>query len=105
MTPCCWPATPSGGGQPRGLGPALDQLEFRTVAGDRDRLALLADGEAQAADSLSAALAREARADPLLTTLPAGGGEWLGLERSVHGVDSAREVPSLQAAWLTTIGP
>ena len=89
----------------RGLGPALDQLEFTTVADGRDRLELLAEGEVQAADSLGRQLAREARSDPLLTALPQGDGEWLGLERSVHGIDSARAVPSLQSAWLTSIGP
>ncbi len=89
----------------RELGPALDQLEFETIPDGADRLELLSDGDAQAAAPLTTGLARSAQNDPLLTVLSQGGGKWLGLERSVRGIDSGREVPSLQAAWLTTVGP
>lgn len=85
------------------LGPALDQVEFRVEPESSVRLALLDAGDAHLADELEAAQARQAAVDPLLTTLPAGDGTALGLERSVRGVDSARTLPALSGVWLTTI--
>ena len=85
------------------LGPALDQLEFLVVPAARERAGLLAEGRVQAASRLGPAQAREVRRNPLLTVLPFPGSGGLGLVRSVRGVDSAREVPSLSGAWLTTI--
>jgi ABC-type transport system substrate-binding protein len=85
------------------LGPALEQVEFRSEPSSAVRFALLDAGDAQLADELEAEQARQARADPLLTVLPGPGGTSLGLNRAVRGIASAREIPSLSSAWLTTV--
>jgi hypothetical protein len=85
------------------LGPALEQIEFRTEPSSALRLALLDAGDVQLADELAASQARQARADALLYALRGAGGLWLGLSRAVRGVDSAREIPSLSGAWLATV--
>ncbi len=85
------------------LGPALDQVQFRVEPAASVRLALLDSGDAQLADALTRAQARIADADPLLTSLQAGDGTALGIERSVRGIESARSIPSLSSVWLTTI--
>jgi peptide/nickel transport system substrate-binding protein len=94
--------SPSWWGTGRDLGPALDQVEFLVVSGGGERVAMLKSGQAQVAEGLSGRQARAVRRDPLLTVL-GGGGEALGLERSVRGIDSASEVPSLSGVWLTRI--
>jgi len=86
------------------LGPALDQVQFRVVPSAAERLTLLRRGEVQVADRLSAGDARRLARDPLLSALPSPGGTALGLERSVRGVNSATQIPSLSGAWLTRIG-
>ena len=86
------------------LGPALDQVQFRVVPSAAERLTLLRRGEVQVADRLSAGDARRLARDPLLSALPGPGGTALGLERSVRGVNSATQIPSLSGAWLTRIG-
>jgi ABC-type transport system substrate-binding protein len=91
-------------GSRHGLGPALDQVDFRIVPSAADRLVLLRRGEAQGAEQLSSAQASVLRRDPLLTAVSGGDGDWLGLERSVRGVDSASAIPVLSEAWLTRIG-
>lgn len=88
-------------GAARGLGPGVDQLELDVEASDGQRLAALRDGTAEVAeldrDQLDAI-----RHDPLLATEPhtAGG---IGVERSVRGIPAVA-VPSLNGAWLTTLG-
>ncbi len=91
-------------GTERDLGPALDQVQFRTVADPGERLALLVAADLQAADGLGPEQARESRRHPLVEALPTGEGEWLGLERSVRGITNGREIPSLSGVWLTSIG-
>ena len=91
-------------GTPHELGPALDQVVFRAVKSSADRYAMLRAGEAQVADGLHAAELRRLRREPLLTALDRGGRPAVGLERSVRGVDSAGEIPSLSGVWLTRIG-
>lgn len=86
------------------LGPALDQLVFPVVEQGPRRVATLIGGEADVADGLTRAEAREVRADPLLTVAGHGRGPLIGLERSVRGVGPGGEVPALSDAWLTTIG-
>ena len=90
-------------GTPRGLGPALEQVEFRVVPDPEERLGLLETGDAKVASGLGPFSLQKAGADPLLSTLRGGEGG-IALERSVRGIDSAREVPSLQAVWLTSVG-
>lgn len=90
-------------GTERGLGPALDQAEFRVSTSAAGRLALLEAGDVQVAEALGPAEAREARRDPLLVVLR-GGGSSLGLERSVRGIGSASEIPSLSGVWVARIG-
>jgi peptide/nickel transport system substrate-binding protein len=85
------------------LGPALEQIEFRSEPSSAVRLALLDAGDAQLADEIVATQAQQARADPLLYALPGDSGTWLGLSRSVRGIDSARRIPSLSGAWLTNV--
>jgi peptide/nickel transport system substrate-binding protein len=83
------------------LGPALDQIELKSTPESGLRLAMLDAGEAELADELSPNDAKQASSDPLLSVLPSRGGTSLGLERSVRGVDSGREIPALSSAWLT----
>lgn len=84
------------------LGPALDQVEFRVVKRAPDRLALLSGGDVQVAEALGSE-AERARRDPLLEVL-GGDGNALGLQRSVRGISSATEIPSLSGVWLTRVG-
>lgn len=90
-------------GTERGLGPALDQAEFRVSTSADGRLALLEAGDVQVAEALGPAEARKARHDPLLDVLR-GGGTSLGLERSVRGITSASQVPSLSGVWVARVG-
>jgi peptide/nickel transport system substrate-binding protein len=92
-------------GTARGLGPELDQVEFRTVADPDDRVALLEAGDVQVAESLRREQARRVRADPLLELLPGGAAGSLGIQRSVRGITSARGVPSLSGVWVTRVMP
>jgi len=85
------------------LGPALDQIELRVTESPSLRLAQLDAGDAQLADELNSRQASQAESDPLLSVLRGPGDSFLGLERSVRGVETAREVPSLQSAWLTGV--
>jgi peptide/nickel transport system substrate-binding protein len=87
-----------------GLGPALDQVEFRVAPSERERLLLLRGGTAQVADSLPPAARRRIRRDPLLSFVTGAGDRVLGLERSVRGIDSASEVEPLSQVWLTRVG-
>jgi peptide/nickel transport system substrate-binding protein len=91
-------------GTKHGLGPAVDQVELRTVGGAARRLTLLRRGQVQVIEGLRPAQVARLRRDPLLTALPGGDGSALGLERSVRGIDSAREIPALSGVWLTQIG-
>jgi peptide/nickel transport system substrate-binding protein len=83
------------------LGPALDQVQLVITQESSLRLAMLDAGEAQLADELDSSETEQARSDPLLTVLKGSDGKSLGLERSVRGVDSGREIPALSGAWLT----
>ncbi len=83
------------------LGPALEQIELQLTPSPSLRLAMLDAGDAQLADELDPSQAGQARDDPLLSVLPSEGGAFLGLERSVRGVDSGKEIPALSSAWLT----
>ena len=65
---------------------------------------MLDAGEAELADELDPKQADQAREDPLLSVLQSSGGTFLGIERSVRGVDSGREIPALSGAWLTGLG-
>jgi MarR-like DNA-binding transcriptional regulator SgrR of sgrS sRNA len=91
-------------GSERGLGPAIDRLEFFTVPRGSERLRLLLGGGVQVAEGIGARGLHRLRAEPLLAALPQGGGRWRGMERSVRGIDSGRGIPSLQQVWLTTLG-
>jgi peptide/nickel transport system substrate-binding protein len=90
-------------GTRRDLGPALDQVEFRVVRKAKDRLALLSGGDVQVAEPFGPSRATEARSDPLLEVL-GGGAAAMGLQRSVRGITSAQQIPSLSAVWLTRVG-
>jgi peptide/nickel transport system substrate-binding protein len=83
------------------LGPALDQVELPVVADQAERLELLDSGQVQAADELDRASVKRLNRDPLLTY--EGRGPFVGLERSVRGIESAHEVPLLSGVWLTRI--
>ncbi|MDQ2675243.1 MAG: ABC transporter substrate-binding protein [Actinomycetota bacterium] len=83
------------------LGPALDQVEMMLTRAPSLRLAMLDAGDAQLADELDPGQADQAREDPLLSVLPSKGRTFLGLERSVRGIESGTEIPALSSAWLT----
>ena len=87
-----------------GLGPALDQIEFRVSPSEPTRVMLLRGGTAQVADALPPAAKAAIRRDPLLTYVTGAGGSVLGLERSVRGIDSASRVESMSDVWLTRVG-
>jgi peptide/nickel transport system substrate-binding protein len=91
-------------GSGRGLGPALDQVEFHYVPDPAERVRLLRAGDVQVAEGLDASELDAAVRDPLITELSGRSGAGLGLERSVRGFDSVGQIPSLSAAWLTRIG-
>lgn len=91
-------------GSERGLGPVIDRLEFVTEPAGPERLQLLLAGDVQVADGLGAHGLRRLRENPLVAALPQGRGRWRGVERSVRGIESGREIPSLQRVWLTTLG-
>ena len=91
-------------GSPRGFGPALDEVEFRVVPGDEERLRLLKTGTVQVAEDLGPDQLARARRDPLLTTAKVGGAGTAGLERSVRGIPRGIGPPSLSSVWLTRIG-
>ncbi len=88
-------------GSAHGLGPALDEVSFRTVAGAQERVALLRAGSAQVAGDVGAAAAR-LRADPLLTSIALTSSHPIGLERSVRGIDGPRP-QSFAGVWVTGI--
>lgn len=93
-------------GTDTGLGPALDRIELEYVALAPERQRRLEEGEVELASGLDGSEAKAVGENPLLATLPSGGGSSLGIERSVRGIDSGRLTPSLASAWLTTIsGP
>lgn len=85
------------------LGPALDQLVFTVVPDEQERVDLLDGGEVEIAGALSERAAELVRADPLLTVEGAGAGLFVGLERSVRGIDTETGIPVLSGTWLTTI--
>jgi peptide/nickel transport system substrate-binding protein len=91
-------------GSARELGPFLDQVEFRVFPGADERLRLLKAGAVQVADDLAPDQLARVRRDPLLTVAEAGGGDPVGLERSVRGIGRGAGVPSLSGVWLTRIG-
>jgi peptide/nickel transport system substrate-binding protein len=86
------------------LGPALDQLVFPAIPDDARRVATLVGGDAQVADDIGEAGAREVRADPLLAIAGRGRGPLIGFERSVRGIGPGGGIPTLSDAWLTTVG-
>jgi peptide/nickel transport system substrate-binding protein len=91
-------------GSARELGPFLDEVEFQVVPGADERFRLLKAGAVQAADDLGPEQLARVRSDPLLTVAEAGGGDPVGLERSVRGIGRGAGVPSLSGVWLTRIG-
>jgi peptide/nickel transport system substrate-binding protein len=85
------------------LGPAIDFLTLTYARGSAARARLLRDGAAQVAEGLNPGDAARLGRDPLLEVQNAGAGdESRGVSRSVRGIGG--EVPSLQSAWMTTIG-
>ena len=100
---CCWPATPTGGGRPLGLGPGVDQVELTVDPGAGQRVAELLGGTVEVADDARAPRrSKRIEAAPLLTAVAAAGST-VGLERSVRGIDSAAAVQSLADVWLTDL--
>jgi peptide/nickel transport system substrate-binding protein len=85
-----------------GLGPALDQLDFRVVGDEAARLTLLRRGEVQVADELTAGALGLVNDDPLLAALRTGPGRGLGYERSVRGLPA--QPHGFGGVWLTRVG-
>ncbi len=90
-------------GSRRGLGPALDQLEFEVVSSARERVARLDEGSAEVATQLPSAVRGLIRRSPLLAIVSEAGGELTAAERSVRGISKASTAPSLNSLWLTRI--
>jgi peptide/nickel transport system substrate-binding protein len=90
-------------GTPHNLGPALEQVEFRVIPNAQDRYDGLSAGDVRVADDLGPSQLEQLSVDPLLTSLPSHDDEGLGLERSVRGIRSGRQIPLLNNVWLTTI--
>ena len=87
-------------GSDKGLGPALDQLEFLVVRSASERVDLLGEGTVQAAGDLGRAALEAIASDPLLTAVE---DSRIGIERSVRGIPAGERVPSLNAVWRTSI--
>lgn len=85
-----------------GLGPGVAGIELTEVADGAARVEELDAGKIEVADDLDPGLAARAARNPLLAVIK-GGGEALGLERSVRGIDSARVDQSLSDVWLTDL--
>lgn len=85
------------------LGPALERVVVRVERSGSVRTALLDSGDVQLADELDREQAAFVARNPLLTTLPGPRGRRLGIERSVRGIRSGAEIPSLSAVWLTNL--
>jgi peptide/nickel transport system substrate-binding protein len=90
-------------GTDRGLGPAIDQLEFTIVRDPSERLALLSEGSIQIAGDLRPDELARVRADPLLAVVAERGAGGLGIERSVRGIPAREPAPPLNGAWRTGI--
>jgi glutathione transport system substrate-binding protein len=90
-------------GSRSGLGPALDEIDFRPVALRTSRLAMLRSGSALVAADVGRAAAERLRADPLLTAVAVASPHAIGLDRSVRGIFNWRPGP-LSGVWLTTLG-
>jgi peptide/nickel transport system substrate-binding protein len=89
-------------GTVRGLGPALDQIEFAVVPAPAERVARLREGAVQIAGGLPADQLARVRDDPLLTVVPTRGGG-LGIERSVRGIPAGAPAPPLTGVWRTRV--
>jgi glutathione transport system substrate-binding protein len=89
-------------GSRRGLGPALDEVAFRAVGGQANRVALLRAGSVRVAGDVGGAAAKLLRTDPLLTSVAPASPYPIGLERSVHGIDDWRP-SSLSGVWLSLV--
>jgi peptide/nickel transport system substrate-binding protein len=97
-------------GSDAGLGPSLDEIVFRIVPDEGRRVGLLRSGAVRVASGLGARRADSIGRDPLLTAV--GGrraeigrisfGEWVGFERSVRGIASARPIP-LSGVWVALL--
>ena len=86
-----------------GLGPSVDQLELLDVPRGEARVEQLESGSVEVAAALSPELAGRVLSNPLLSVVR-GGGDALGMERSVRGIESADVEQSLADVWLTDIG-
>jgi peptide/nickel transport system substrate-binding protein len=84
-----------------GLGPALDEISFRTEPSAAGRLGLLRAGGVQVAGDVGPAAA-QLRADPLLGAVGVTGSYPIGIERSVRGI-VVSQPQSLAGVWLTGI--
>jgi len=83
------------------LGPSIDSITLNYVKGSGARARLLRRNAVEVAEDLAPADATALQRDPLVDVESLGAGS-RGVSRSVRGVAGA--APSLQAAWLTTIG-
>jgi ABC-type transport system substrate-binding protein len=90
-------------GTPHDLGPALEQVEFRVLPEAQERFDSLSAGDVRVADELDPSQLEQLSVDPLLTSLPSHGDTGLGLQRSVRGIKSGRDIQLLNSAWLTTL--
>jgi ABC-type transport system substrate-binding protein len=89
-------------GSPLGLGPALDQIRFRVVADQDQRLHRLRSGAIRVAADLSPRQAAELRADPLFSATGGPAGTAVGFERSVRGITAWRPA-SLSGVWIALL--
>ena len=90
-------------GTERGLGPGVDQLEFAVVPAPAERVDRLREGSAQVAGDLDRSAIRVLARDPLLSAVPSGGDQGVGIERSIRGIPAGEPAPSLNALWRTAI--
>lgn len=87
-----------------GLGPALDEIHFRSTPAEAGRAALLHSGDVRVAVGLSTAGAGVVEDDPLLAAFRGEGEDRsLGIQRSVRGIRSAAPIP-LSSVWLSVLG-
>ncbi|MEZ5154899.1 MAG: ABC transporter substrate-binding protein [Solirubrobacterales bacterium] len=89
-------------GSDLGLGPGVDQIDFRIDRVAGHRLADLLSGAVQIADDLGRRARDRIGAAPLVTTVP-GRAATVGIERSVRGMEAASAAQSLADVWLTDL--
>jgi ABC-type transport system substrate-binding protein len=97
-------AAPQWWGRDVGLGPGVEQLEFRAARTPVRRLAMLSDGSVDIADDLGPHASNLIGEQPLLA-LNYAGGEVIGTTAALRGLRPEPLEQPLSEIWLTDLRP